>query len=184
MTDIAGTKILIMATDGFERSELLDPRQELKHAGATVHVASPKTGKIKSWKDGDWGDTVPVDLSLDEVKVADYAALVLPGGVINPDQLRTDKTAVGLVRQFVAAGKTVAAICHGPWMLAEAGVIDGRAVTSYGSIRTDVENAGGVWEDSEVVVDNGVITSRSPDDLPAFIAKIVEEVGEGKHARS
>ena len=183
MTDIKHAKVLILATNGFEKSELLEPRNQLRQKGATVHVASPETGAIKSWEDGDWGESVSVDLCLDDVTVGDYDALVLPGGVLNPDRLRTEDKAVRIVRDFVQAGKTVAAICHGPWMLAEAGVIDGRDVTSYGSIRTDVENAGGKWHDREVVVDNGLITSRSPDDIPAFIASIVEEIGEGRHAR-
>ncbi|MGE0669214.1 MAG: type 1 glutamine amidotransferase domain-containing protein [Sphingomonadales bacterium] len=183
MTDIADAKVLILATDGFEKSELMEPRRQLREKGATVHVASPKSGEIKSWDKTDWGESVPVDMGLDAVKAEDYDALVLPGGVINPDKLRTEQKAVQLVRDFVGKGKTVAAICHGPWMLAEAGVIEGRDVTSYGSIRTDVENAGGKWHDSEVVVDRGMITSRSPDDLPAFIARIVEEIGEGSHAR-
>lgn len=183
MSDIAEAKILILATEGFEKSELMEPRRQLKAKGATVHVASPKSGEIRSWDDGDWGEAVAVDMGLDAVKVAVYDALVLPGGVINPDKLRTEKQAVRIVQDFVGAGKTVAAICHGPWMLVEAGVIEGKDVTSYGSIRTDVENAGGVWHDREVVVDQGVITSRSPEDLPAFIAKIVEEIGEGGHTR-
>ena len=183
MSDIADARILILATDGFEKSELMRPRKELKQAGAIVHVASPKSGSIKSWDNGNWGDSVFVDLSLEAVNVADYQALVLPGGVLNPDKLRQEDTAIRIIRDFVGAGKPVAAICHGPWLLAEAGVLEGRSVTSYGSIRTDVENAGGLWRDQDVVVDKGLITSRSPEDLPAFIAKIVEEVGEGAHAR-
>ncbi len=183
MTKIADAKVLILATDGYERSELMEPRDQLTQKGATVRIASPKRGQIRSWDKGEWGDTVSVDMDLDAVKVADYDALVLPGGVINPDQLRTEEKAVQIVRDFVSAGKTVAAICHGPWMLAEAGVIEGKDVTSYGSIRTDVENAGGNWRDEAVVVDHGLITSRKPDDLPAFIAKIVEEIGEGGHTR-
>lgn len=183
MNDIVNTKVLILATDGFEKSELMRPRDELKKAGATVHVASPRPGEIKSWDNGDWGETVPVDMALEAVDVDKYQALVLPGGVINPDKLRLDRTAIRIIREFVESGKTVAAICHGPWLLAEAGVLDGKSITSYASIRTDVENAGGVWQDREVVVDNGLITSRSPDDLPAFITKIVEEIGEGAHAR-
>jgi protease I len=183
MTKIADAKVLILATDGYERSELMEPRDQLRQKGATVHVASPQPGQIRSWDKTDWGDTVTVDKGLDAVRVDDYDALVLPGGVINPDKLRTNEKAVRIVRDFVGAGKTVAAICHGPWMLAEADVIEGKDVTSYGSIRTDVENAGGRWRDQEVVVDKGLITSRSPEDIPAFIAKIVEEIGEGGHAR-
>jgi protease I len=184
MSDIKNARILILATDGFERSELLVPRDELSKAGATVHVAAPEAGTIKAWQKGDWADTVPVDKALDAVDVGDYEAIILPGGVINPDKLRSNEKAVDLVRDFASKGKVVAAICHGPWMLVEADVIRDRAVTSFWSIRTDVENAGGRWRDDEVVVDKGIITSRAPDDLPAFVAKIVEEVREGAHARA
>ncbi|MBI1180081.1 MAG: DJ-1/PfpI/YhbO family deglycase/protease [Alphaproteobacteria bacterium] len=184
MSDIKNARILILATDGFERSELLYPRDELRKAGATVHVAAPEAGSIKAWQKGDWADTVPVDKALDAVDAGDYEAIVLPGGVINPDHLRRNEKAVGLVREFARQGKVVAAICHGPWMLVEAGLLKDRAVTSYWSIRTDVENAGGRWRDEEVVVDKGIVTSRSPDDLPAFVRKVVEEVREGVHARA
>jgi len=183
MTDISQSRILIMATDGFEQSELLVPLQKLKEAGAIVQVATPDGKPIKGWNKKDWGETVQADLSLADVSAADYDALVLPGGQINPDVLRLDETAVGLVREFASSGKVVAAICHAPWMLVEAGLAAGREMTSYQSIRTDVKNAGATWVDKEVVVDDGIITSRSPDDLPAFVARIIEEVSEGRHQR-
>ncbi len=181
MTKISQARILILATDGYERSELREPYDKLKAKGADVKIASIKSGDIRAWADGEWADAIRVDLPIKDAKVNDYNALVLPGGVINPDKLRTDETAVKFVRDFVDAGKVVAAICHGPWMLVEADVLDGRDATSYKSIRTDVENAGANWSDEEVVTDDGLITSRSPKDLPAFIAKIIEEIEEGRH---
>lgn len=183
MTDINSARILILATDGYERSELRVPLEELRKRGAEVKIASLKSGEIKSWDEKDWGDTVPVDLTVDQVKHEDFHALVIPGGQINPDILRTDEKAVQVVRDFVKSGKPVAAICHGPWLLVEADALRGRKATSYHSIRTDVRNAGASWEDKEVVTDNGIITSRSPKDLQAFVAKIVEEVEEGRHDR-
>jgi len=183
MTDIKNAHVLIIATDGFEQSELEVPRDRLKQAGATVTVASPDGDQIRGWKGDDWGSSVPVDMAINAVKCANYDALVIPGGQINPDKLRVDKQAMKVVREFLDSGKTVAAICHGPWLLAEADALRDRDVTSYHSIRRDIENAGGNWMDKEVVVDNGVITSRSPDDLDAFVAKIVEEIGEGAHPR-
>lgn len=183
MADIKQSRILIMASDGFEQSELLVPLQKLKEAGAKVDVATPENKPIKGWDKKDWGETVQADKAIADVKEGDYDALVLPGGQINPDVLRTNPTAVGLVRDFVAAGKVVAAICHAPWLLVEAGVANGRQMTSYHSIKTDVKNAGANWVDKEVVVDKGIVTSRSPDDLPAFVAKVIEEVSEGRHQR-
>ncbi len=183
MTDISNAKILILSTNGFEQSELETPLKELKARGAIVHVASPDGNDIKGWDKDDWGGTVAVDLPLSAVMVEDYNAIVLPGGQINPDILRVNKDAVSLIRSFADAGKAVAAICHAPWLLIEAGIISGRKATSYGSIATDMKNAGAKWEDSEVVVDNGIITSRSPEDLDAFVVKIVEEIEEGKHGR-
>ena len=174
-------QVAILATDGYEKSELDSPRQALEDAGATVHVVSLKSGSIKAWKDGDWNGSTAVDRTLDEVSSGDYDALVLPGGVINPDRMRREKKAVEFVRTFFAEHKPVAAICHGGWMLAEADVLKGRRVTSYGSIKTDLKNAGAEWVDEEVVVDQGLVTSRDPNDLPAFNAKLVEEVREGKH---
>lgn len=184
MPTIAEARIAILATDGYERSELRKPLEELKARGATVHVVAPSREDIRSWDGDDWGDSIAVDRALAEARVGDYDALVLPGGQINPDRLRMEIDAVDLVRDFVEAGKVVAAICHGPWLLVEAGVLQGRRATSYRSIRTDVENAGALWADEAVVSDNGLITSRRPEDLPDFIAKIVEEVEEGEHAPS
>jgi protease I len=181
MPKISEAKILIIATDGYERSELREPLEKLKAKGADVKIASLKAGEIKSWTEGNWGDTVSPDLAIKDAKVDDYDALVIPGGVINPDKLRADETTVNFVRDFAESGKVIAAVCHGPWLLVEADVLAGRNATSYKSIRTDVENAGATWTDQEVVTDNGMITSRSPKDLPAFIAKIIEEVEEGRH---
>ncbi|HJU76586.1 MAG TPA: type 1 glutamine amidotransferase domain-containing protein [Sphingomicrobium sp.] len=183
MPRIQDARILIMATDGFEQSELMEPLERLKAKGATVDVAAPKPGEIKGWKEKNWGDTVRVDVPVSSVQAESYDALVLPGGQMNPDVLRMDSKALAVIGAFLAGGKIVAAICHAPWLLIEAKAVQGRRVTSYRSIRTDVLNAGGNWVDEEVVVDDGIITSRSPADLPAFIAKIVEEVEEGRHYR-
>lgn len=183
MAAIESATILILAADGYERSELRVPLEELRKRGAKVKVASIKTGEIKSWDQKDWGDTVPVDLAAADVETEEFDALVLPGGQINPDILRANDDAMRVVRDFVKSGKPVAAICHAPWLLVEADALRGRKATSYHSIRTDVRNAGATWEDKEVVTDNGIITSRSPKDLPAFVAKIVEEVQEGRHNR-
>lgn len=167
--DLGGKTVAVLATDGFEQSELESPKRHLESLGATVHVVAPDAGKpIRGWKDGDWGRDVAVDKALSDADPDDYDALVLPGGVINPDSLRTDEAAVGFIQAFEKAGKPLAAICHGPWLLAEAGIAKGRRLTSYKSIRTDLENAGARWHDDAVVVDRGVITSRDPDDLPAF----------------
>ncbi len=188
MPNISESRILILATDGYEQSELETPLNELRKAGATVHVCAPshtkEEGLIRGWDGGDWGNTVPVDVILESSTDWPYHALVLPGGVINPDTLRTNPQAVQLVQSFVKQGKPVAAICHGPWLLAEADVVQGRKLTSYSSIKTDMINAGADWQDAEVVTDNGLITSRKPSDLKAFIAKIIEEVEEGQHSRA
>lgn len=187
MTDIGQAKILILATDGFEQSELMKPLEQLKAAGATVHVASPektmKPGEIRGWDQTDWGQSVKVDKPLSQVSANDYDAIVLPGGQINPDKLRLEPQAVQLVKTFFDAGKVVAAVCHGPWLLVEAGVAKGRTVTSWPSVKTDLINAGANWVDQQVVTDKGLITSRKPDDLDAFVAKIIEEVKEGRHER-
>lgn len=180
MTRMSDARILILATDGFEQSELEVPRDRLREAGARVDIASPGGEAIRGWQDGDWGRTVQVDLALAAVDAASYDAIVLPGGQINPDKLRMEASAVALVKRFHDDGKVVAAICHGPWLLIEADLVRGRKVTSYKSIRTDLENAGAQWVDSEVVTDQRIITSRSPDDLDAFCAGLVEELEKGR----
>lgn len=183
MPALENAKILIMSTHGFEQSELEYPLKKLRETGATVHVASLDGEPVRGWDGDDWGKTVDADLKIDDVNYDDYIALVLPGGQINPDLLRVEKAAVDLVRDFVTGNKIVAAICHAPWLLIEAGVISGREATSYHSIRTDMKNAGAKWRDSEIAIDNGIITSRSPEDLEAFVNKIIEEVKEGEHER-
>jgi protease I len=188
MPKISKAKILILATDGFEQSELEMPRAKLKEAGALVHVAAPGSRKakkeIRGWKDKDWGDGVPVDRELADASESFYDALVLPGGQMNPDSLRGTPEAMALIRAFVNSGKPVAAICHAPWLLIEANAIRGRKATSYASIKTDLVNAGADWRDEAVVADQGIVTSRNPNDLDAFVAKIIEEVEEGKHDRA
>jgi protease I len=174
-------KIAILATNGFEQAELEVPRDKLKAAGATVHIISLEAGEIKGWDKKDWGRPVKVDKTLNQVSADDYDAVVLPGGQINPDLLRVEPKALAFIKDIFNQKKIVAAVCHAPWLLIEAGIAKGRKMTSYKSIKTDVANAGAKWEDSEVVVDNGIITSRNPGDLEAFSAKIIEEVREGKH---
>jgi len=183
MPTIKQARILILATDGYERSELRVPLEELKKRGAAVTIASLEKRPIKSWDKKDWGDTVDVDLTAADVSTTDFDALVLPGGQINPDLLRKDETAMRVVRDFLASGKVVAAICHAPWLLVEADALRGRKATSYPSMKTDVINAGAEWRDEKVVTDQGIITSRSPEDLDAFVEKIVEEIEEGHHDR-
>lgn len=165
-------KVLIMASHGFEQSELFVPLEKLKDAGHQVDIAAPETGDIKAWDKDDWGKSVTANKAISDVGAGDYDALVLPGGVINPDTLRQDPKAVALIRSFADAGKPVAAICHAPWLLAEAGLAKGRRLTSFGSIRTDMKNAGAEVVDEKVVVDGGIITSRNPDDLDAFVGAI------------
>lgn len=182
---ISGKKIAILATNGFEQSELEVPRDRLKAAGAEVEIVSLQSGEIKGWDKKDWGRAVKVDKTLDQAKAGDYDALVLPGGQINPDLLRVEPKALQFIKDVFNAKKVVAAVCHAPWLLVETGIAKGRKMTSYHSIKTDVANAGAKWEDSQVVTDNGVITSRNPGDLEAFSKKIIEEVAEGRHtARS
>ncbi len=184
MTHIKSARIAILSTNGFEQSELFQPKEALEAAGATVHVVSPEAGSIKGWKDGNWGDSVGVDVVLKDARHEDYDALVLPGGQMNPDILRTIPEAVGFVKAFFDADKPLAAICHAPWLLIDAGIVRDLSLTSYKSLKMDVLNAGGKWEDKAVVVDNGVITSRNPDDLDAFSRKIIEQVAKRRHAHS
>ncbi|REJ88204.1 MAG: type 1 glutamine amidotransferase [Planctomycetota bacterium] len=181
--DLKGKTIAFLATDGVEQVELTEPWEKLKGAGAEVRLVSIKTGEIQGVHHDEKGDTFPVDSTVGDVKADEFDGLVLPGGVFNPDSLRMDENAVKFVRNFFEQSKPVAAICHGPWMLVEAGVVDGRRVTSWPSVRTDLENAGAEWVDEECVCDNGLVTSRKPDDLPAFCAKAAEEFAEGRHAR-
>ena len=179
---LQGKRVAILATDGFEQSELESPRQALDEAGALTEIVSLKPGMIRGWKHTDWGDKFEVDRLVADTNPHEYDALVLPGGVMNPDKLRVDTDAVEFVRDFFRHGKPVAAICHGPWTLINAGVVEGRRMTSYKSIQADLENAGAEWVDQAVVVDNGLVTSRQPSDLPAFNAKMIEEIGEGPHS--
>ena len=176
-----GKKVAILATNGFEQSELFEPKKALEEAGAEVSIISLESGEIKGWDEKDWGKSIAVDLTVNEADPNDFDALQLPGGVMNPDKLRMNKKAVSFVKSFFESGKPVAAICHAPWTLIEADVVKGRTITSWASLKTDLENAGAKWVDQEVVVDNGLVSSRNPDDLPAFNKKMIEEFAEGKH---
>jgi protease I len=178
--NLQGKKVAILATDGFEQSELLEPRKALDEAGATTQVVSPAGKKIKGWDQKDWGKEVSVDVPLDSANAEEFDALHLPGGVMNPDQLRMNPTAVQFVKQFTDTGKPVAAICHGPWTLLEAGAVRGRTMTSWPSLKTDLKNAGASWVDKEVVNDQGVVTSRRPDDIPAFNREMIRLFSEGQ----
>lgn len=183
MKNLEGKKVAVLVEQGFEQVELTKPMEALKDAGAEAHIISPKDGEVKAWNHRDWGDTFKVDVPLDSANATEYDALVLPGGVMNPDKLRANEKAVKFVRSFIESGKPVAAICHGPWTLIEAGAVKGRKLTSYHTLKTDLKNAGANWVDEEVVVDQGLVTSRNPDDLPAFNRKMIEEFKEGVHSR-
>jgi len=176
-----GKRIAILVENGFEQVELTKPKQALEEAGAQTAIISPSGGKVKGWNHTEWGDEFQVDVPLEKAKPNDYDALLLPGGVMNPDKLRINRQALEFVKAFFDTGKPVAAICHGPWTLIDAGVAKGRKLTSYESIQTDLKNAGAQWVDQAVVVDSGLVTSRKPDDIPAFNAKMIEEFAEGKH---
>ncbi len=174
--ELVGKKVAMLVTNGFEQSELTEPRQVLKQAGAGVDLVSLKKEAVKAWNHKEWGDEFHVDVHIDAARVEDYDALVLPGGVMNPDYLRLDPRAVEFVRSFMRSGKPVAAICHGPWTLIEADVVRGKRVTSYPSLRTDLRNAGAQWSDEEVVIDSNLITSRRPEDLAAFSRAVVDSL--------
>ncbi|HET7584270.1 MAG TPA: type 1 glutamine amidotransferase domain-containing protein [Gemmatimonadaceae bacterium] len=178
---LQGTRVAILATNGVEQEELVEPKRALDEAGARTAVVSPTSGKISAWQHDHWGDEIPVDVPLEQASADDFDALMLPGGVMNPDHLRMNEKAVQFVRDFFSAGKPVAAICHAPWMLVEANVVRGRTVTSWPSLQTDLRNAGADWVDREVVTDEGLVTSRKPDDIPAFNRKMIEEFAEGRH---
>jgi protease I len=180
--DLSGKRVAVLVADGFEQIELTSPVEALREVGADAKIVSPASGKVQGWKHYDKADQFPVDVPLSQAKAADFDALLLPGGTVNPDQLRVNRDAVRFVRDFFDQGKPVAAICHGPWTLVEADVLRGRRVTSYQSIKTDLKNAGAMWVDEPVVVDQGLVTSRKPDDLPQFNAKMIEEIAEGVHA--
>lgn len=178
---LKGKKVAILATDGFEQSELFEPREALERAGAHVQIISLKRGSIRAWKDKDWGKKINVDLTLDEASADQFDALMIPGGVMNPDKLRCEVKAVEFVRDFAASGKPIAAICHAPALLIEADVVRGKKLTSWPSLKTDLINAGAYWFDEAVVVDKGLVTSRQPADIPAFNRKMIEEIVEGLH---
>ena len=183
MPDLSNLKVAILVADGFEQRELVEPREALDGAGATTQIVSPAEGEVEGWKHFDKGDKFPVDVPLPEAKADNFDALLLPGGVANPDQLRMKPEAVSFIKSFFDAGKPVAVICHGPWTLIEADVVRGRTITSWPSLKTDLINAGAEWVDEEVVVDNGLVSSRKPEDIPAFNEKMLEEFAEGIHRR-
>ena len=180
---LRGLRVAALFTDGVEQVEYLEPAQKLNEAGVNVTVIAPHAGQITAWNHTNWGDKITVDMTLDEAKPSDFDALLLPGGVMNPDTLRMVPEAVRFVADMVADGKPVAAICHGPWMLVEAGVVHGRTLTSWPSLETDIRNAGGTWVDQEVVYDNGIVTSRKPDDIPAFSERMLDVFAQGQVER-
>ncbi|HEX5520924.1 MAG TPA: type 1 glutamine amidotransferase domain-containing protein [Longimicrobiaceae bacterium] len=179
--NLNGKRVAILVEKGFEQVEMTEPRRALDEAGAKTDLISPEQGQVRAWDMTDWGTDFPVDVQLDQADAERYDALLLPGGVMNPDKLRRNQKALDFVRAFFDAGKPVAAICHAAWTLIDAGVVEGRRLTSYPSIQTDLKNAGADWVDEQVVVDQGLVTSRKPDDIPAFNRKMIEEVGEGVH---
>ena len=181
---IDGKRVAILVAEGFEQSEMVKPRQALEQAGASTAIVSPAKGEVQGWNHFDKGDRFKVDVPLEQAKAEDFDALLLPGGVANPDQLRAQPKAVQFVKRFVEAGKPIGVICHGPWTLVEAGAVKGRTMTSWPSLKTDLTNAGAKWVDQEVVVDRGIVSSRRPDDIPAFSRKLIEEIGEGTHHRA
>jgi protease I len=180
---LEGKRVAVLVANGFEQVEMTDPRKALDEAGAETDLISPEKGKVKGWQHTRWGDEFDVEVALDEADASAYDALLLPGGVMNPDKLRMNETAVRFVKAFVDSRKPIAAICHGPWTLIEAGGVKGRQVTSWPSLRTDLKNAGANWVDREVIVDGGLVTSRKPDDIPAFNRKMIEEFQEGRHTQ-
>ena len=179
--DVNGKKVAFLTENGFEEIELTSPKKALEEAGVIVHIVSPQKERVKAWDHDHWSGELPVDVQVGDARVEDYDMLVIPGGVINPDKMRTDIDCVSFAQEFLESGRPVAAICHGPQLLIETGMITGRKMTSYHSIKTDLINAGVIWEDKEVVVDNGLVTSRSPKDLDAFNRKLIEELSEGIH---
>jgi protease I len=180
--DVKDKKVAILTENGFEEVELTSPMNALEQAGVTVHIISPQKDKVKAWNHDHWSIELPVDKNISEANPEDYDMLVLPGGVLNPDKTRLNKECISFAQHFLEQAKPLAAICHGPQLLIETGMLDGRTMTSYPSVKTDLINAGVNWEDKEVVVDNGLVTSRSPEDLEAFNKKMIEELSEGKHA--
>ncbi len=183
MKDVAGKKVAILVADNFEQVEMTDPRKALDQAGVATFIVSPAKGEVKGVNHDKPGDTFKVETPLDEAREADFDALLLPGGLMSPDELRSNPKAISLVRDFYKSGKPIFAICHGPWLLIEAGAVKDLNLTSWPAIKTDVKNAGGNWIDKEVVTEQGIVTSRKPDDIPAFNEKMLEELGEGKHQR-
>jgi protease I len=181
MNNLTGKKVAILTENGFEELELTSPKKALEDAGATVQIVSSQPDLVKGWRDGNWSIELPVDQNIDHANPDDYDALMIPGGVINPDKMRRSQAYIGFAKSFMESGKPVAAICHGPQLLIETGMLNGRTMTSFNSIRTDLINAGVTWEDKEVVTDNGLVTSRSPKDLEAFNKKMIEEINEGVH---
>jgi protease I len=179
--NLTNKKVAILVADGFEQIEMTDPRRALEHAGAMVTLISPNPSTVKGWQHTDRGDRFDIDMTLKHASASDFDALMLPGGVMNPDTLRMDADAIAFIKEFARTGKPIAAICHGPWTLIEAGIAKGRVMTSWPSLKTDLKNAGATWVDQAVVVDNGLVTSRNPDDIPAFNDKMIEEISEGIH---